>query len=376
MSKINYKYDINYIILFRDKNKKLPNINNKFIVKNHNKKKVNIKHKIKNPWISSIERKKKDFNINKKITEFLNIISYKNFDIIVNNFKKIYIKDINCLKNIVKLIYDKTIIEENYIKLYVNLVLNIINIYPNMILENQKISFISIYLENINYTFFNWNKIDINNIKEKYYIINNIILIGHFFNKDIINKNTIYNYIDNLLEHTNNDFAVELIFKLIKIIYNTLDKDKLLIYINILKNINNISSKNKFLLLDILEINNNNNKQNDNIEIINTNDNKIKNILLEYFNNLDLEDLLEYYLEYKNNNKEEIFYSNIINLYIETNKENKEYLNEFIKFLYDNNYVSININNIFNKIYNNINEYIIDYPNIENDINNIKKNII
>lgn len=376
MSKINYKYNINYILSFKDKNRKLPNINKKFIVKFPNKKKVNIKHKIKNPWVSSIEKKKKDFNIDKKIIEFLNIISEKNFDIIVNNLKKIYIKDINCLKNIVNLIYNKTIIEENYIDLYVNLVLKIKNIYPSMTYENKKISFISIYLEKINDNFFRWNKIDIDNTKEKQYITNNIILIGKLFSKEILCKNTLNNYLDNLFKYiNNNDFAVELSCKLIKIIYKSLEHNKLLMYINILKNIDNISSRNKFLLLDILEINDNNQQKN-NIEITNINDNKIKNILLEYFNNLDLEDLLEYYLEYKNDSKEEYFYSNMINLYIETNKENKEYLNDFIKFLYDNNYVSINVNYIFDKIYNNINEYIIDYPNIENDINNIKKNII
>lgn len=372
MNKINKKYDINYILLFRDKNKKLPNINKKFIVKYPNKKKVNIKHTIKNPWISSIEKKKKDYNINKKITEFLNIISIKNFDIIINNLKKIYIKDAKCLINVVNLIYDKTVIEENYINLYIDLILKIKNIYPNMMYENKKISFISIFLDNIDSNFFKWNKIV--NIKEKHYIINNIILIGELFNKKILHKNTIYNYLDELFKYVNDNFAVELICKLIKKIYNTLEKDKLIMYINILKNIKKISSKNKFLLMDILEINTN--KIENNIEITNINDNKIKNILLEYFNNLDLEDLLEYYLEYKEDDKEEIFYSNMINLYIETNKENKDFLIDFIKFLYEKKYVSINVEKIFDKIYSNISEYIIDYPNIKNDINNIKKNII
>lgn len=378
MSIINIKYPVNFILSFRDKNKKLPKIDKKFIIKIPNKKKININHNISNPWISSIEKKKKDFCINKKIIEYLNIISINNFDIIVNDFKKIYIKDANCLKNIINIIYEKSISEENYINLYVKLISKIKNIYPNMQQNNKKINFITLLLDNVYTNFMIWNKIDTENVLEKQKTINNILFIGNLFIEKIITLNILNNYFDNLFEYLNIDkyknFSFELICRLIKIIYEnykSLDCEKLFYYINILQQCANITSKNKFLLMDITEINKNFVKNN--IEIYSISDNKIRNIILEYFNNLDLDDITEYYIEYKNKNQEELFYTNLINLYLETNKENKEYLIDFIKHLNKNNYISININNVINFFYNNKSEYIIDFPNFENDINNIKK---
>lgn len=390
------RFSIEYILSHKEKYYELPPINKKYIIKTHKKKKKKkeIVHSIDNPWLSTKEKKKKYMNtweyrknINfleetkLKLISLLNKLSEKNFDLIVNKIIKLNIQNEKYLETLTNVVYEKCISEKTFIKLYVNVAKKIMNKWASF--DDNKISFIQILIGKCHTCYIQWNNVNDNNKRN---IINNFCLIGELFNSNIISYKIISECIYELLncDQQNKNWGLELLCNLLIIVgknYEKVNYHDLNKCLNKLQNENNISSKIKFLIMDVLDLHKNNWNTSEH-KIISSNqkllpDDKlyknIENILLEYLNILDIIEVQEYYFEYNSPNKETIFCNVLVNMYIETTIENKEYLIKLIEHLLNNNYISNKCLNLcFSKVIINKKEYAIDFPNIDNDINNFQ----
>lgn len=376
------KFSLEYILTFRDYNNDLPKIDKKFIVRTNKKRKnrvkkevKEIKHTIENPWLSSKEKRKKSINQNKddkiksKFTYLLNKLCYNNFDFILKEVLKLKIDGYKIFKDLVDIIYQKCITEDNFIKLYVIFIKNLDNKIQPIQIKNIKITFARIFIENCHNCYKNWE------LDDKIKINNNILIIGNLYNYNIISENIINECIKNFLNQTN-EYGIDLLIKLLLCIGEKYENNNFDNFNDIIKKLQkkNISSKNKFAVMDLIDLRNKhwNNEENivKNKKITNQKiKDNIKNILLEYLDVLDTEEIKEYFLEYTFENKEKLFTTLIIELYIEQTIENKKYLLELLEYMIKNNFLpKKEFIEYIKLIKQNIDTYKIDYPNINSDI--------
>lgn len=406
---MNKRFSFEYILSFKDKNYNLPKIDKKYIINKSKKKKYKkkIEHSIDNPWLSSKEKKKKYSNIweykknldnleetKLKLTNYLNKLSEKKFDVIIKKIIEIDIQNEIYLEKLTEIIYDKCILEKNFIKLYINVIKILIKEWEAFQTDDTNINFIQTFIGYCHINYINWKKCDLleeSNNKNK--IVNNLYLIGELFNNNIISYEIVSDCINELLNCSieYKELGIELLCKFLSTIgekYEKINYINLNKCLNKLKKENNISLKNKFLIMDTIDLCKNNWKvietKMQNVKIKKeVNDNKlhkqIRNILLEYLDVLDMDEIKEYYLEYKSSNKNIIMCTEIFNLFMEENIENKKYLIELMEYLLENNYIDKNtLLKKFENILNNKDNYKIDNPNIDKDIlnfNTMIKNI-
>ena len=367
------KYSLDFILSYKDKYHDLPLIDKKYIIKNQKKKKKRkeIVHNIDNPWLSFENQKIGDLEkVKLTLTSLLNKLSDKTYEKISSEIININIIDEIYLKTLINIIYDKCISEPTFLKLYVGVINKIIKKWATFG-EN---TFITIFIGKCYENYKIWKNVDDNN---KMNIINNLILVGELFNSDIIAYELISGCINDLLnDQENKDLSIELLCRLLIIVGNKYEKvnyNELTSCINKLSNKNDITSKNRFLIMDVIDLYNNKwdiIKKENNLEITENTDKlhkQFKNILLEYLDVLDVDEVKEYYIEIQTLNKEDILCNVFINLFIESAQKNKLYLIELLEYLVDNMHISINYfkHNVL-KITENKNK--IDFPNIEKDI--------
>lgn len=399
-------YSLEYILSFKDRYYDLPQIDAKFIVrpqkKRNNIKKKEIVHSIDNPWLSTQEQKKQYTNILEytksldfleqiklKLINLLNKLSFTNFNIIVTDIIELKIENYEYLKELVNIIYNKCLTEETFIRLYVTVIKKIMKCWPSFKKEDgNDTNFITLFIEKCHINYKNWRKeIEL----KKKNTLNNLQLIGELFNNNIISYDIVSECILDLsnTEKEYKDFGIELLCNMLIIVgkkYEQVNYQDLNNCMNKLKNEKNISSKNKFLIMDIYDIRKNEwnaiknkleiNKKGKKIVILQDDKllDQIKVILIEYLDVLEMEEVKEYYLEYKSSNKEKIFCKVVMDFYIEQSLKNKEYLIELMKFMLDNNYLSvIQFKNNIVEIEKRKKEYAIDFPNIDKDIMNLEK---
>jgi hypothetical protein len=419
------QFSLKQIISYKNKYKDIPNIDSKFLIKKNavfiNKKEI--KHNINNPWISTIEKKAKYMNnaeylknvnyieeAKSQLTGLLNKLSSNNFNIIVREILVIKIETRECLSQLTDILYKKCLTEVNFIKLYVDVIKILMNKWPTFVNDNVKTTFITLLINKCHKTFLQWKTCE-NDIKLKTECINNLYLIGYLYNVQIIGYKIQSECINTLInaDNENLEIGIELLCKFLQIMGKNSDmanKQYIDTIFVKLSNINNISSKNKFNILNLIDFRNNNWNNDINIKYnnqqkikqnnrekeesgkredkeekeekeekdkiiidINNIDNKLNTILLEYLDILDIDEVKEYYINYKKEDKEKLLCNTIIKLYLDEIKENKIYLIELFDYLKKNNYISNNyINYIITNIKENINLYQIDYPNIIYDI--------
>jgi hypothetical protein len=295
------QYNVELILSLKKNFMDNPIINPKFIKKvKRQRKQKEVVHEIKNPWLSSVEKKKKSFHNTNPLTEtiayltsLLNKITVLNSNIIYEKIKKIRIADDKYYVELIKVIYDKCTNEINFIGLYIGLINQLENQW-----QNCKATFINICEQN----YLHPNK----NIA-----IGNTHIVGTLFNMNMISKLKLEEYLNLLLHNTNKELSINLICKLFDCVH---DNYKNIDYIMKLKQ-TDLSSKNKFAIMDILD------KYNDvdvkNYTFIEEKHNVFDAFVSEYLDILDEDELIECYNECNENNKEYLLYSSIIDIYVE-----------------------------------------------------------
>lgn len=396
------RYSMEYILSFRDKCRGMPDVDKKYIVKvsrKKNKKRVykEMKHEIKNPWMSTTEKKKKYVNRNEylksvdelkeekgKLVSLLNKLSNSNFDGLFEKISNLNVKNDEYLKELVNTLYKKCIGEREFIKLYVVLIKKLINKWKVEKKDGEKgITFLGIIIENCYKNYKGWS-IDTTDVRKKSNVINNICLICELFNISILSYEIITECINEFLSSEDNkDFACECICTILTLVgdkYEVANYKDMNDCITKLKNMKDVKSKIKFMIMDLVDLYNNKWKSKEDktevIEVVVEKDDKlkkcVKNLILEYLDVLDPNEVKECYIEYNSPSKEDIFCDMFVNVYVEQNEEDRICLKELGNYMIDNNYIVENtINKYVDKIRVNIEEHKIDYPNIEKVINEI-----
>lgn len=247
--KLNMKKIFNY-----DKNIKYYRRRNRYIKKNNNLLKNNNLQQNKN-------------RIENKINLILNKLTVINIDKIVIEFiQNVFINDKSKYDIFIKTLYVKILNEIQFIENYINFFDIISNLY------NKLYSFKSDYLihiieDKINNDYLNlklkedWLK----DFKNENFRKNNLLLISYLINKKYLNQN-----LNSLIESiiiTQNNFLVD-IFNWFKFSNNKISKNIKNKILKIIEN-NNISFRDKTLLLNLINNTNNHNKNNNNSNLVN-----------------------------------------------------------------------------------------------------------
>uniref|UniRef100_A0A6C0IXK5 MIF4G domain-containing protein n=1 Tax=viral metagenome TaxID=1070528 RepID=A0A6C0IXK5_9ZZZZ len=212
--------------------------------------------------------------INSALNKLTNANIKKIEDIITNSIVSIINnidKDI-FRKEALEIIFNKSIEQHNYSKLYVSIISLLINKFGNVFSEELIVKIDNFYQENIIKNFknsANYEEMCKNN-KEKHNLLGTFIFIGELYKKNIIDKLLVIKYLDILSDYILNskdelDKYVECYVNLIEIIGKKLeseDNEKFSNIILILNNINNdkqrFKSRLRFLVLDLIELHINN----------------------------------------------------------------------------------------------------------------------
>lgn len=358
------QYTIDFIVSLKKKNNSYPEIDKKFIkrVKKGNTEQKEIVHQIKNPWLSSVEKKKSKTLVESDpltetiayLTSLLNKITINNFDTIFEKIKKIKVIDKSYYVELIKVIYMKCINESNFIDIYIKIV-------KLLDWTNAKSIFLNLCTDN----FCNWQTIS-NDLT-----IGNIYIIGSLYNINAIPQLTLEKYLDNLLESVN-DLSIKLLCKLFDTVHS---KYKNPMYIDKLAKLQttNILSQHKFAIMDIVDKYNNIYIQKP-IIIENVKTNIFTAIIDEYLDILDTSEVLEYYNECLTNNKDYLIACAIIDKLCIC-PYNKTELFELLVFGLKHNIVNKNIFTNYIKTLN-LKELIIDneyvWEHLEEVLNIIK----
>lgn len=377
----NIKYNIEFIYLFKDlkdeeyEEQIFNEIRNS--LKLENLKKVKYDKKIDlydNKWY----RKKYHSEIEKfekKIVGLLNKYSSSNYKDITEKILKIKVKNKELINLIVNKIINKYISENKNDKLnylikkliysnndkwkfddtyHIIIMIDTLQNYYNEIKENVHFKMLDLIKNNIDEFYFLKN-----------YNIGIIKLISEYFNLNLISKEIIINILNELTNNKDEYYKLELGIHLIKFICNFIDdleKKKFINYLDNLYNYDNLNIKIKFLILDIIEKNNDLCKETSNYDINDNNQNLILNNINEYKNIRDIN----------------YFFENIISI--------NYYLYHIIIFNIDDNEIYKIIENLLDKkliekidilnnlklIKNNINDLKLDYPNINDFISSFE----
>lgn len=201
------------------------------------------------------------------ILSILNKISENNFEEQYNNFIKLEIKTKKQLKYIIELIYKKAILEKSFVSLYSNLIIRLI--HGTYIIENNKrINFNTLLMETFQEKFIEMmkeNNLDI--YKQKKYI-GYITLLGELYNQGGLDIKIIcfcLKYLMNTINEFKKLHFIKIMCVFIEKIAHRLKeqkKEQFEIYYNYLKEMNNdknIPLKEKFLIMDLIDIGDNNN---------------------------------------------------------------------------------------------------------------------
>lgn len=191
----------------------------------------------------------------------------KSIDLIIDDGNKDIFR-----KEALEIIFNKSIEQHTYSKLYVSIVSLLINKFGNIFSEELIDKIGNFYRENIIKNFKNnadYEEMCKNN-KEKHNLLGTFIFIGELYKKSIINKLLVIKYLDTLSDYILNskdelDKYVECYVNLIEIIGKKLeyeDKEKFQSILLILNKINTdkkkFKSRLRFLVLDLIELHINN----------------------------------------------------------------------------------------------------------------------
>ena len=243
MTKLNSIYKIN-INLWR----RSSNIYNKNWGNNNNK--------------SKTEEEKLYHNI----LSILNKMSENNFEEQYENFIKLEIKTKKQLKYIIELIYKKAILEKSFISLYSNLLIRLI--HGTYIIENSnRINFNTLLMETFQKKFIEMMSENVLDIYKQKKYIGYITLLGELYNQNGLDIKIIcfcLKYLMNSIDEYNKLHFIKIMCVFIEKIghrFKTQKKEQFKIYYNYLKELNNnkkIPMKEKFIIMDLIEIGDNN----------------------------------------------------------------------------------------------------------------------
>jgi len=254
--------------------------NNKFITqKNPLVLGYDMNKDIVNIWRNEKENNSKNLieTFIEQLNSFLNKLTNSNLKIIQKNIESLVDTIKTDDKGIFRkhgldIIFDKSIEQHVYSKLYASIIELLISKFGNILKEELIIKIHNFYIENIVKNFKNssdYNEICKNN-KEKHNLLGTFIFIGELYKINIIDKMLVVKYLDILSNYIINskvdlDKYVECYINLIEIIGSKLEKDDNTKFNDILLILNSIyidkekfKSRLRFLVLDLIELHKNN----------------------------------------------------------------------------------------------------------------------
>lgn len=200
------------------------------------------------------------------ILSILNKMSENNFEEQYDIFIKFEIKTKKQLRYIIELIYKKAILEKSFISLYSNLIIRLI--HGTYIIDNEKrLNFNTLLMEIFQKKFIEMmSENDLDIYKQKKYI-GYITLLGELYNQGGLDIKIIcfcLKYLMNSIKEYKKLHFIKIMCVFIEKIGHKLKthkEDQFNIYYNYLKDINsnkNIPLKEKFIIMDLIEIGDNN----------------------------------------------------------------------------------------------------------------------
>lgn len=371
------KYTIEQILSYKEQFMGLPDIDKKFLARGGGRRNKKVLHSIDNPWLTSKEMRKKgvkkDDNGKGELMSLLNKLSKKNFSTLVKNIASLNITNCKTLLDFADVLYHKCLMEKEFIKLYVVLMKKMIKLWPMYEDEDgENIVFIKKVIQNCHKKYTESLTSDGN---DKMVEINNLVLIGELYCAEIISDKIINECMDGLYQVAS-DTTIELLCELIFVVGKKYKNVNL--YIKKLQKLSGISSKNKFCVMDIIDLKNNNwviygNKfeqaQKGGREMEKKKEkckSNLKMLLDEYIDVLDVVEVEECYNENVYLEKDKIFCEQFFDVYMESKKDDKKYLAELVQHMVKQKCIKKRV--LLEIFGDNMEDKKIDYPNIENEI--------
>jgi len=246
-------------------NKQKYNDRSKYHKKNHNWiKKDNLLPK--NNWFK--KNKDNDEKLYSKFTSILNKLTDNNLVYLHDKLINLEIENKNHLEKLINLIFYKAMSEPKFSKMYANLCLKLSTFY--LIVDDNKIFLKEFLINKCQHIFnetlriSNESEFELNDtFKFKEQIDGSIIFIGELYNHDLLNNkiiNLCFKLIFNKLNNNgNNSFLIKNICILLKKVgkkfsYNNENIVKIINKIDELKNHKDIQLKEKFTIMDVLDL--------------------------------------------------------------------------------------------------------------------------